>query len=152
MEIFWTDLLSGERYAVLSTCIAYVLLMGIISIIGCLRVRRWPHTTGILTEDGVSSFGSGSDRMHAARVRYEYSVDSTPYTGKRLSPFIVHATGTRMAEWQKGGIQRHGGNHVTVFYNPARPHKSYLILPTLIGIIGVFVLITIVVIVLWFAL
>ena len=150
MQIFWTDLLNGEHYAVLTACIAYVLLMGIVSITACLRIRCWPQTTGTLKEDGVSSFG-GSDRLHTARVRYEYFVDGIPYTGKRLSPFIVYATGTRMAEWQKSGIQRHDGDNVTVFYNPARPDKSYLIHPTLTGILGVCLLIMIVVIVLWFA-
>ena len=151
MQIFWTDLLDGERYAVLSVCIAYALLIGIISITACLRIRRWPHTIGTLTEDGISGFGSSSDRMHTARVRYEYSVNGTPYTGKRLSPFIVYATGTRMAEWQKNGIKRHGPDRVTVFYNPARPNKSYLIIPTLTGISGLFLLIMIAVIVLWIA-
>ena len=151
MQAFWTDLLNGERYAVLSVCIAYALLTGIVSITACFRIRRWPHTTGTLTEDGVSSFGSYEDKMHAARVRYDYSVDGIPYTGKRLSPFIMRTTGTKMAEWQKGGIQRHESDRVTVFYNPAAPHKSYLIVPSLTGIAGVFLLVAIVVIVLWVA-
>lgn len=151
MEIFWTDLLNGERNAVLSACIAYVLLMCMISIMGCLRMRRWPHTTGTLTEDGFSSIGNSEDRMQAARVRYEYSVNGIPYTGKRLSPFILYATGTKMAKWQKVGIQRHGDDRITVFYNPSRPQKSYLITPKWTGITGICVLTTMVVIVLWLA-
>ncbi|KLN59185.1 hypothetical protein WH96_18735 [Kiloniella spongiae] len=151
MQEFWTDLLNGELYAVLSACIAYVLLMGMVSITTCFRIRRWPQTIGKLTEDGVSSIGSYDERMHTARVRYEYSVDDTPYTGERLSPFILRATGTTMAKWQKKGIQRHEGDHVTVFYNPALPRKSYLIVPTLTGIGGIFLLVAIVVIVFWFA-
>lgn len=151
MQEFWADLLNGELYAVLSACIAYALLMGTVSITTCFRIRRWPHTIGKLTEDGVSSIGSYDERMHTARVRYEYSVDDIPYTSQRLSPFILHATGTTMAEWQKKGIQRHEGDRVTVFYNPALPHKSYLIVPTLTGIAGIFLLVAIAVIVFWFA-
>lgn len=151
MQIFWTDLLNGEHYALLSACIAYVVLMGIISITHYFRIRRWPHTVGTLTEDGVASFGSYSDRMFAARVRYDYFVDGATYTGGRLSPFLILATGTRMAEWQKGGIQRHGGDRITVFYNPARPNKSYLILPTAVGMTGISLLFVIVAPVLWLA-
>ncbi len=151
MQKFWTDLFNGEQYAVLSACIAYALLMGIVSITACCRIRRWPHTIGKLTEDGVSGIGSYDERMHAARVRYEYSVDGIPYSGERLSPFIVRATGTTMAEWQKGGIQRHESDRVTVFYNPARPHKSYLIVPSGAAIAGIFLLFATAVIVFWFA-
>ncbi len=151
MQEFWTDLLNGEHYAVLSACIAYALLMGIVSITACFRIRRWPHTIGKLTEDGVSSIGSSDERMHTARVRYEYSVNDISYTGKRLSPFIIRATGTRMAEWQKGGIQKHEGDCVTVFYNPALPHKSYLIVPTWTGVAGVFLLVAIPVFLIWFS-
>lgn len=152
MQTFWADLLDGERYAILATCLAYVFVIGIMSIIGCLRIRRWPHTIGTLVEDGVStSIGSPSERMSSARVRYKYSVADTDYTGKRLSPFVVAATGTKIAEWQKRGIQKLGGDLVTVFYNPARPEKSYLIRPSLTGISGVFLLFTTVAIALWFA-
>ena len=153
MQVFWNDLLNGERYALLYTAIAYFSLMGSVGIISCLRIRRWPHTKGTLTEDGISAtVGSPADRMHAARVQYDYTVDGIPYSGRRLSPFIVRATGTSMAEWQKLGIERHGGDRISVFYDPARPYKSYLIVPSLTGILTMFLLIMIAVIVLWFAL
>ncbi|MBB5515897.1 hypothetical protein FHS89_001917 [Rubricella aquisinus] len=151
MEIFWTDLLDGERYAVLSVCIAYVLLMGVIAVVRCLGIRRWPRTTGTLTEDGFSSIGSGSDRMQTARVRYEYIVDGIPYRGTRLSPVLIYASGKRLAKWQKGGIQRHGNDRITVFYNPARPQKSYLILPQWTSIIGICLLTILLVMVFWLA-
>lgn len=151
MQEVWNDLSNGENYAVIAACMVYLLLMGGISITVCLRIRRWPHTVGTLTEDGVSSIGSYDERMHAARVRYDYVVNGITYKGKRLSPFYMRATGTKLAEWQKGGIERHGGDRVTVFYNPARPHKSYLIVPSLQAIAGVASGIALVTMLLWFA-
>jgi hypothetical protein len=151
MANFWTDLLDGERYAVLSAYIAYVLLIGAISIVACLRIRRWPHTTGTLSEDGFERMDHASDRMYAARVRYEYTVNGIPYTGTRLSHFIIHASGRKIARWQKGGIQRYENDRITVFYNPNRPQKSYLIKSEWTSIIGLSILTTMSVIVLWLA-
>lgn len=152
MEIFLNDLFAGERYAVLAAFITYTLCMGSISIIGCIHIRRWPQTKGVLLEDGVTSFGTHTERTYHARVRYEYYVDGKRHIGSRLSPTFISATGTRIAQWQKSGIQRHGSGGVTVFYSPARPHKSYLIKPSLTTIIVVSAVTMVVVMAFWFGL
>lgn len=152
MDSFWTDLLDGERHAVLSVCITYILILAAWSIIGCLRVRRWPHTTGTLIEDDFTFAGSAEDRMQSAKVRYEYTVNGVHFAGKRLSPFYVSATGTKMAKWQKGGILRHGDDRVTVFYNPSRPHKAYLIIPTITTILSLCALYVSAALILWYGL
>ncbi|WP_282096036.1 DUF3592 domain-containing protein [Epibacterium ulvae] len=151
MQEFWNDLCAGERYAVLYVCIAYALAVGVFCVVRCFRMRRWPHTLGRLLEEGVSGYGGGGDGMYAARVKYEYSVDGVFHTGTNLSPFIVQATGTRLAKWQMTGIQRHQGNCVTVFYSPRRPHKSYLIVPSQRAIAGLSLLFASVIVVMWLA-
>lgn len=90
--------------------------------------------------------------MQSAKVRYEYTVNGVHFAGKRLSPFYVSATGTKMAKWQKGGILRHGDDRVTVFYNPSRPHKAYLIIPTITTILSLCALYVSAALILWYGL
>ncbi len=77
-----------------------------------------------------------SDTSYTLNALYQYEVDGKPYSGKRVSPWIVIASHNAkgVLDFQARGVEYVGEDLVRVFYNPNRPTKSFLILPSLAGI------------------
>ena len=128
LSTFLDDLLSGDRDAIILAAAGYFALMGMISLVVCFRLSRWPSVVGVLHEEGIDG---SLERSYTALVRYSYSVDGVTYEGNRLSAWYMMVTHNLRAllKLQFRLIERHEGANVTVFYNPRKPQKSYLDVP-----------------------
>ncbi len=134
MSDFLSDILAGERSAIIRASALYFAVMGAWSVAYCFRLRRWPSVVGTLEEAGLGRFGASStrsDQTFRANVLYRYEVDGESFEGARLSPSImlVSANARGLLSWQMKGIERIGEDGVRVFYNPSKPRKSFLIVP-----------------------
>ena len=152
MESFWTDLINGEAYAWKAGFAVYLVVVICISLYKSMKIRRWSHTQGTLTEQSLESWGGRKpDMMYSTKVRYEYEVDGQQYRGTRLSPFIIHATFTRLVNAYAKGIQKLGGDQVVVYYNPSRPAQSYLILQSIRLLVCCTLVVVLCLLLLWLA-
>ena len=118
----------------------YCILVAGYSVFFQLRIRRWPSTNGTLSDRSVkvlTRHANHSERDYRASALYEYSVDGKTYQGHRVSSWIVVASHNArfLLHRQLNGIQTLGQDGVVVFYNPAKPAKSYLIKPGLLGLL-----------------
>ena len=112
----------------------YFAVMGLFSLISCMRIRFWPTTSGVLLHSGLDTLGLGmrsDEHNYTADVRYSYRVAGKDYEGNRLSPTLVMmSTNLRFVlNWQMKGIKRLGVEQVVVLYNLSKPEKSFLIRP-----------------------
>lgn len=98
-----------------------------------LRTRAWPWVEGELLTVEVEKFGQPdtvlSEQDFQSRALYRYEVSGQRYAGSRVSPWVVLASRNArvVLEKQLAGIQRTGEGRARVFYNPAKPGKSFLI-------------------------
>ena len=133
MGDFVSDLLAGERNAVIIAAAIYFAACGVFATVNALRHSRWPVVVGVLLEAEVARTGGSSFRVDewefAGRVRYRYEVDGVRFEGDRLSPYLVMATYNLrfLIRWQLGWIERVGVDGVRVRHHPTNPRKSYLI-------------------------
>ena len=135
MDEFLTNLMAGERAAILVAAAAYFAFFGLWSVIFCVRVRQWPSIIGTLDVATLTKFGWAmvtSDQDYRANVRYKYEVNGQTYEGTRLSPTVMIASYNVRAllRWQMRGIERTGDNGARVYYKASNPAKSYLIVPS----------------------
>ena len=135
MDDFLTNLIAGERSAILVAAAAYFAFFGLWSVIFCVRVRQWPSIIGTLDAATLTKFGWAmvtSDQDYRANARYKYEVNGQTYEGTRLSPsiMIVSHNLRGLLRWQIRGIERSGNDKVRVYYKPSNPAKSYLIVPS----------------------
>ena len=119
--------------------------MALLSLIHMLRLSQWPRVIGNIHEQRIGRTGIGafsSDEIeYTAMVRYSYSVGGVKYEGDRLNPWLVTATHNlrSLLKLQFRGIEQHGDNSVTVYYNPRNPQKSYLHVPgwqSILSVVG----------------
>ncbi|HSX72403.1 MAG TPA: hypothetical protein VLF16_15835 [Pseudomonas sp.] len=121
----------GQSIALLGAL--YVCAVMLSTAIYLWLIWQWPSTRGQLLAQGVAPFGATelvpAQQNHVAKVAYCYEVDGHTYTGNRLSPWKVMAsTNARFVlQTQLRGIQMDESGGVTVFYNPRKPARSYLI-------------------------
>lgn len=120
------------------------MLGGVILLVKGARVRGWPVAPGRITERSVgpstTTGASRPGRYFEPRVRYDYRVEATPYTGTRISP-VTAAYG----EPQARRIVDKLPEAVQVRYNPRDPAEAYLRAPSrglallalLAGVLGV---------------
>ena len=78
-----------------------------------------------------------SDQQYSLNAVYRYKVDGRIFEGHRVSAWVVVASHNArgVLEAQRKGVQRYPDGTVSVFYNPKRPDKSYLIRPGLPGLV-----------------
>ena len=91
-------------------------------------ISKWHCTEGVLLNAEVKAHYSSEYSSSFARVKYQYWVDGTEYMGHRLSPHLfggISAYG--IIEKQIKKIEHLPNGKIRVFYNPKKPHKSYLI-------------------------
>ena len=137
----WELAAEGKPEGILFVAALYLLAVCTWSLIGQLRMRRWPSVEGVLLDAGTRKIGGGawnlSDQEYANKVRYDYVVNGVSYQGNKLSPWIIQASHNLKVvlrrQLQKVGVAEDG--RVTVYYNPRNPGKSVLIKPALFGIV-----------------
>jgi hypothetical protein len=139
VQAMWHSMVQGQLQGIWFWGAAYFVLMGGLSLVVQWRTRRWPCTAGILAQSGLERWGgpawSRSDQAYLANARYRYQVAGQVYPGHRVSPWVFVASHNArfVLDRQLKGIQKNPDGSVKVFYNPGRPHKSFLILPGIPG-------------------
>ena len=119
-------------------CSLYCIAMGCYGLFYCIRIGRWPSVYGELHQKEVDRLSPSmvvSDQNYMAAVSYLFNVDEKEYKGHRLSPFfmVVSHNLRFILRLQMKHIEINSAGNVRVYYNPRRPHKSYLIPPGIIG-------------------
>ena len=108
---------------------AAALLGGVVLLVKGARVRGWPVAPGRITERGVgpstTTGASRPGRYFEPRVRYDYRVEGTSYTGTRISP-VTAAYGEQQARRVADKLP----DAVSVRYNPRDPAEAYLRAPS----------------------
>ncbi|MBB2494914.1 DUF3592 domain-containing protein [Aquipseudomonas ullengensis] len=124
---------SGDGKSLALLAAIYVSAVMLSSAIYLRLIWHWPSTTGQLIRQEVATFGGKeyvqSQQNYLAKVEYTYEVDGQRYTGNRLSPWKVMASANAriVLQAQMQGIDIDSAGGVTVYYNPRKPTKSYLI-------------------------
>lgn len=119
----------------------YAFIVCTYSVVFQIRTRRWSVAEGELVKAGVGKFGARdrvlSNQDYVSKALYHYVVSGVVYEGVRVSPWIfVPSHNMRfILEKQMSSIQYHPNGKVKVFYNSARPQKSYLIIAGKAGIV-----------------
>ena len=131
-ETISSALAGDERSIFLLACV-YTLVVCVYGAFYLARVSRWPSAKGKMIRDGLSHFGVTdlvkAEQEYVTDVRYEYEVNGKNYVGKRLSPWLIVASHNArfVLDMQLSRINKSTDGHVTVYYNPRNPKKSYLI-------------------------
>ncbi|QCB45873.1 DUF3592 domain-containing protein [Hydrogenophaga sp. PAMC20947] len=147
VQSMWQQAWQGDVQAILFWVAVYCGVVGIYSLAFQLRIRRWPAAPGVLAQAGVERWGGPewvrSDQQYSLKSAYRYRVDGRVYEGHRVSTWVMVAShnGRFLLEAQLKGVQRHPDGTVSVFYNPKRPHKSFLIQPGRVGLLITWVII-----------
>lgn len=130
----------GEPRAVMAVAAVYFLACALFSLLFQWRVRQWPAVWGDLHQQGLEVYGTDNlvaGRDYRAQVLYTYTVQDKVYEGSRLSPWLILAShhARLVLMQQMRGITRDDHGQVKVFYHPRKPHKSYLIVPGVGGML-----------------
>lgn len=153
----WTLALDGDKQAVLFFCSVYAAVTLGYSAVRQAGARGWPTTRGVLAEAAVKKFGATEwavgEQDYRVAALYTYQVNGETYEGKRVSPWVVVASHNArfILQRQLSRIRRLEGNTVEVFFNPARPGKSFLVRPGKFGLSVTFVLAVAPLAVYWYA-
>lgn len=140
MADMWSLALHGELQGIWFWAALYAFLMCGYSVVYQLRVHRWPSTSGMLHNVSIEIFGYTesvkSEQEYRVDAHYTYRVAGQDYAGRRVSPWIV-LVGPGL-EWilrkQLAAVNTSATGAVQVFYNPKRPAKSFLVLPSKLGV------------------
>lgn len=105
-----------------------------------MRIRSWSNTRGNLIQSDIEAgivSTQKSDQNFMVSVLYEYSVDGVKYQGNRLSGWLIWVTYNFrfLLEKQLKGIMQNNDGSVVVYYNPRNPQKSFLIKPSILGLL-----------------
>lgn len=119
----------------------YAFVVCMYSVVFQIRTRSWPVAEGELVQAGVKKFGARdvvlANQDYVSKALYHYSVSGVVYEGKKVSPWIIVASHNMrfILEKQMSTIQYHPNSKVKVFYDPAKPQKSYLIIAGKVGLV-----------------
>jgi hypothetical protein len=131
IHVIYERLLNKDPLAIALVTCCVMVISTIYSLWYQYRVKNWPYVWGELEGAGLEKFGHEnvkSDQEYRNKVSYHYEVKGKKYKGDRLSAMIVIASHNAkgVLEVQLRGIERRA-DKVKVYYNPAKPRKSYLI-------------------------
>ena len=94
------------------------------------EVKSWPTTVGKLDSKGLVKYGAGSngagagsDTDYAVYARYTYHVGGNVLHGSNVRMWDMTFNDRSAAERY---LKDNTGDTVQVFYNPAKPDRSYL--------------------------
>ena len=124
---------NGDEQSIVLLGAIYVLLVCSYSVVWQIRMNAWPHVTGRLETLGIRKFGATewaiTDQEYVSDALYTYRVGGEEYNGKRVSPWVMVASHNlrSLLRLQQTGVEVRHGNEVTVYYNPRRPRKSFLV-------------------------
>jgi hypothetical protein len=137
----WALAIVGNKQGIFFFISLYSLLLLGYSAINQYKTAHWPSTEGILLNAGVKKWGftewKKSNQEYTASALYVYKVGEKEYQGTRMSPWVIIASHNVkfILEKQLSSIQNNEDGTITVFYNPNKPQKSYLIKPGKAGLI-----------------
>ena len=142
----WDLAKSGDKQGVIFFAALYGFIVLTYSLIYQLRITNWPTAKGWLLGASVDKFGTThairSEQDYISKALYEYTVDGVVYQGTRVSPWVIVASHNAkfLLERQISKITKNGDGSIQLFYSPGRPSKSFLIKPSLTGMVVTFVL------------
>ncbi len=129
---------AGQEQGVLFWIAVYVAVVCAVSALRQWRAATgWVKTRGRLIEKGTGEFGASladpSMQKYQLKALYSYVVDGRQYFGRKVSAWTMIASKNArfLLERQYRGIELFEDGTVSVYYHPARPEKSLLILPGL---------------------
>jgi hypothetical protein len=141
----WDLALQGNRQGVWFCVAVYAFLICGYSVLFQLLIRTWPSVKGQLKHLGVDKFGAAfilPDQDYRADALYSYQVDGKTYQGKRISPWIIIASHNVqfVLKHQLAKVETFADNKVKIFHKPSNPAKSWLILPSKLGVFITFLI------------
>ncbi|WP_299084709.1 DUF3592 domain-containing protein [uncultured Paraglaciecola sp.] len=139
IQQMWELALQGKTQGVWFWAAFYTFTLCSYSVIFQLLVRTWPSTTGQLIHSGVEKLGAAvvlSDQNYQAGVLYSYQVQGKTYQGKRISPWVIVASHNAqfVLKKQLSKIDVTSDGRLSIYYKPSNPEKSWLILPSKLGV------------------
>ncbi|AUM12284.1 DUF3592 domain-containing protein [Ketobacter alkanivorans] len=137
-ESMWGLALNGQAQGVFFFASLYALVMLLYSLRFQVRVSSLPGVEGELEDERIREFGYAyamSQKEYVVSVSYKYVVEGKEYVGNRLSPwaFVTNNNARFILKSQLNSICRGSSGKITVYYDPEKPHKSFLIKPGLFG-------------------
>ncbi len=119
----------------------YMLAVCLYSTFFQIQTRYWVSTRGTLHKLGVETFGSSnelSEQEYFGKALYSYNVEGQAFQGTRISPwiFVTNHNARGLLIKQQTKINKTAQNGVTVYYNPKRPKKSFLLKANKVGIVA----------------
>ena len=105
-----------------------------------IRTRFWATTVGNIHNLGLKKFDISNDlseQQYRGKALYSYSVNGQTYEGTRISPwvFVTNYNAKGLLLKQQAGIDMPTKDTVTVYYNPKKPQKSFLLKASKFGIL-----------------
>ncbi len=136
----WALATAGNKQGIVFYIALYALVVLGYSALYQFRTAKWPSTRGVLLVAGIGKWGATepvtSDQEYKATALYRYRVGEVDYEGSRVSPwlFIVSHNARFILKKQLDKLQRNDDGSIEVFFNPGKPHKSFLIKPGPVGL------------------
>ena len=124
---------NGDEQSIVLLGAIYVLLVCIYSVVWQIRMNSWPNVSGRLEKLGLRKIGATkwaiTDQEYVSDALYTYRVGGKEYKGKRVSPWVMVASHNlrSLLRLQQNIVEVRHGNEVTVYYNPGKPGKSFLV-------------------------
>lgn len=130
----------GELQGIWFWASCYMLVVCLYSAYFQIRTRFWATTVGNIHNLGLKKFGISNDlseQQYRGKALYSYSVNGQTYEGTRISPwvFVTNYNAKGLLLKQQTGIDMPTKDTVTVYYNPNKPQKSFLLKASKFGIL-----------------
>ena len=130
----------GELQGIWFWASCYMLVVCLYSAYFQIRTLFWATTVGNIHNLGLKKFGISNDlseQQYRGKALYSYSVNGQTYEGTRISPwvFVTNDNAKGLLLKQQAGIDMPTKDTVTVYYNPKKPQKSFLLKASKFGIL-----------------
>ena len=130
----------GELQGIWFWASCYMLVVCLYSAYFQIRTRFWATTVGNIHNLGLKKFGISNDlseQQYRGKALYSYSVNGQTYEGTRISPwvFVTNYNAKGLLLKQQASIDMPTKDTVTVYYNPNKPQKSFLLKAGKFGIL-----------------
>ena len=129
----------GELQGIWFWASCYMLAVCLYSAYFQIQTRFWASTVGKIHNLELKKFGASNDlseQQYRGKALYSYNVDGQTYEGTRISPwvFVTNYNAKGILIKQQAGIDMPTKDTVTVYYNPQKPKKSFLLRANKFGI------------------
>jgi hypothetical protein len=145
IQYMWDLALLGDSQGIWFWAAVYTFLICGYSSVFQMLIRTWPSVKGQLKHIGLDKFGSAmilSDQDYISGALYSYQIDGKTYQGKRISPWVIVASHNAqfVLKKQLSKVETFSDGKVRIFYKPSNPAKSWLILPSKLGVFMTFLI------------